>query len=78
MGQFEDAVRFLRSNGAKLRRLARMPQVELRVLDFPVAALQEATFVRIPLELARAAVRLGIEIELSFYPAIKKRERKQP
>src|SRR5262245_38356794 len=67
-GQFADAIEFLRRNATELRRLMSWPGVEEVILDFPFEATGFATFIRCPLELAREASGIGIQLEFSIYP----------
>ncbi len=65
--QFADALQFLKTNRAELARLAAWPGVEAIVLDFPTDATGSATFVQIPISVAREATDLGIALEVSVY-----------
>jgi hypothetical protein len=67
-GQFNDALVFIRENAKELKRLIHWPGVECVVLDFPLEAGELATFVRCPVELARASSALNIALEFSVYP----------
>lgn len=71
--QEKDAVQFLRTHYSELRRLARFPGIELRVLDFPYYHIidHETVFRQTDLlsaALVKLAGELGIAIELSLYP----------
>ncbi|HEX8464425.1 MAG TPA: DUF4279 domain-containing protein [Abditibacterium sp.] len=67
--QIEDAIRFLESNEAELKKLQEFPDVQGRVLDFPVedrdVAVQCDVF---PARLLKLAGDFGIDIEITRYP----------
>jgi hypothetical protein len=67
-GQFQDAMSFLRAHRASLRSLSHRSDIEGMVLDFPFELPGAATFIRIPIDLAREASEVGIAIEISMYP----------
>jgi hypothetical protein len=70
-GQVKDALRFLARNGAAIRALARRKGVETASLDFGIerradALVQVDVF---PAELALQAGKLGLSLQMSHYPA---------
>jgi hypothetical protein len=70
-GQVKDALRFLARNGATVRALARRKGVETASLDFGVerradALVQVDVF---PAALALGAGKLGLSLQISHYPA---------
>jgi hypothetical protein len=79
-GQIEDAILFLKTSHEDLRRLAQLPEVESKHLDFGyyLRIDQKRIFAQsdyLPPELLKLAGELGIGIELSLYPSPAKNQR---
>jgi hypothetical protein len=70
-GQVKDALRFLSAKGAAIRALVRRKGVETAALDFGIerradALVQVDAF---PAELVSRAGKLGLSLQMSHYPA---------
>lgn len=67
-GQIRDALDFVASHEAELAALGELPGVTTS-LDFPMTARDAfAWSVWFPRELVRAAGRVGLELQVTFYP----------
>jgi hypothetical protein len=70
-GQVKDALRFLSKKGAAIRALVRRKGVETAALDFGIERRADA-LVQVdgfPAELALQAGKLGLSLQMSHYPA---------
>jgi hypothetical protein len=75
--QVADAISFLKQNRAELEKLCRLPEVERACLDFGLnkrdVFCQQDT---LPAELLYLAGSIGLDIELSQFPAVEDAEEK--